>query len=111
MATLFILFAGLAAYTLLGTITNNNERAREPRIRPAVCEVIHLEGPYRARRYASRLRFGSEKQFKDLFQMSRSTFKALTCWLKVNESLSSTWYQSAEQKLMVVLYILGRGRD
>ncbi|KAK0704544.1 hypothetical protein B0H67DRAFT_613179 [Lasiosphaeris hirsuta] len=111
MATLFILAARLAAHTFLGTIINNAEEACEPRRRPAVCEVIHPKGPRGARRFASGLQKGSEKQFRDLFRISREAFQALVRWLKINEGLRGTRYQTAEQKLMVVLYILGRGRD
>jgi hypothetical protein len=111
MATLFILAAGLAAHTLLGTIIHNTEEAPQPRTRPAVCEVIHPDGPRGARRFASRLQNGSEKQFRELFRMSKATFEALLRWLRINEGLRGTRYQTAEQKLMVVLYILGRGRD
>jgi len=107
MATLFILAAGLAAHTFLGTITNNAAAEREPRRRPAVCEVIHPQGPRGARRIAARVQFGSEKQFRDLFRMGKATFKALVRWLEINEGLRGTRYQTAEQKLMVILYILG----
>ena len=52
-----------------------------------------------------------EKQFRDLFRMSKATFEAFLSWLRINEGLRGTRYQTTEQKLMVVLYIFGRGRD
>ncbi|KAK0624380.1 hypothetical protein B0T14DRAFT_517946 [Immersiella caudata] len=92
MAILFILAAGLAAHTFLGTIIYNTKEARQPRTRPAVCEVIHPDGPQGARRFASRLHNGLEKQFKDLFRISKTTFKALFYWLRINKGLRGMRY-------------------
>ena len=111
MANLFILAAGLVSHTFLGNISKATTEERLPRTRPAACEVIHPEGPRGALRHAWNLQYDSGKQFRDLFRMDRSTFEALVRWLKVNEGHRGTRYQSAEQRLMVVLYILSRGRD
>jgi len=71
-------------------------------------EVIHPEGYQGARRLAKWILEGSDRQFQNLFRIKKATFYTLVTWLRRNEGLEGFKFQTAEQKVMVVLYILGQ---
>ena len=72
-------------------------------------EVIHAGGPRYARLLAAALLEGSNRQFKELFRMDKPAFVALVSWLQENGGLRGNRYQTAELKVMIVLWILAHG--
>src|SRR5436190_9551478 len=49
---------------------------------------------------------GPERQFYDLFRMSKEVFVALRDWMFSNTHLRDTRYQTVEQKLLIFIWIL-----
>lgn len=69
---------------------------------------IHPGGPPAATQIAEGLLAGSDVEFADTFRMSKSTFFALTSWLRLH-GIEDSKFQTVEHKLMIFLYIVGFG--
>jgi hypothetical protein len=98
-----------AAILSIRAILSDAATAREPN--RARTPLVHPAGPFGARRLAERILEGSDTQFSDLFQMDKAAFHALVAWLRNNAGLEGSRYQIAEQKVMVVLWILGHAES
>jgi hypothetical protein len=73
--------------------------------------IIHPGGPEHARGLASEILAGSDKKFFEQFRMRKPVFQQLLLWLERNAHFRGSRYQSAEQKLMIFLWVLGHGES
>lgn len=71
--------------------------------------VVNPGGPEAAIEKAGRLLSGNVRLFEELFRVQRPVFQALILWLSQRTLLASTRYQSIQLKVMIFLFILGRG--
>jgi hypothetical protein len=71
--------------------------------------VVHRGGPLNALLKAHGLLEGDPTRFFNLFRYSQDHFLRLTTWLEENTDLQGSRYQSIEQKVMILLYVLGQG--
>jgi hypothetical protein len=64
---------------------------------------VYPNGIYGARKLADLILDGSEKQFVELFRMEKRVFTKLADWLIQHAGLRASKFESAEQKLIVIL--------
>lgn len=102
----FVGLQSLTRNTLIGATVAAVIVAHGPYCRVSPTEVIHPGGPTAATAFAHFLLDGSERQFQELFRLNKAVFRNLCEWLKKNTLLHDTRYQSAEQKVMIFLWIL-----
>ena len=92
-------FACAARAAIHAIIHHNRRKPQSPRI----------ASEYDATKIATSFLHGSNKTFKTAFRLRKPEFHRLVQWLQNNASLEESRDISAEQKVMVVLRILGLG--
>jgi predicted XRE-type DNA-binding protein len=73
--------------------------------------VIHPGGLEAARKLADNILNGSDTQFQDLFRLTKVVFAKLVRWLKENANLEDSRYMTAEQKVMIILWIFAQNES
>jgi hypothetical protein len=107
MTIQFQIAAYMASTLLYGRQSSGRNRRRRGNYTNR--QVVHPGGRSGARAIANGILNGSDTQFKDLFRFSKPVFHLLVDWLCANSCLAPSRCQTPQQKVMVVLFILGHG--